>query len=68
MAKKFPTAALALLREAAETLGLTARGFHRVLRVARTLADLDGSDPVTRIHIAEAVGLRAAGSGLLAAA
>ncbi len=65
---KADTAALALLREAAETLGLTARGFHRVLRVARTLADLDGSDPVTRIHIAEAVGLRAAGSGLLAAA
>jgi len=62
------TAAMALLREAAETLGLTARGFHRVLRVARTLADIDGSDPVTRIHIAEAVGLRAAGSGLLAAA
>ena len=62
------TAAFALLREAAETLGLTARGFHRVLRVARTLADLDGSEAVTRIHIAEAVGLRAAGSVLLAAA
>jgi magnesium chelatase family protein len=59
---------LALLRDAADSLKLTARGFHRVLRVARTLADLDGSDSVGRLHIAEAVGMRGAGSGLLAAA
>jgi magnesium chelatase family protein len=37
---------------------LTARGYHRVLRVARTIADLDGSGPVTRAHIAEAVSYR----------
>ncbi|MEJ8572709.1 YifB family Mg chelatase-like AAA ATPase [Microbaculum marinum] len=59
---------MALLRDASDTLGLSARGFHRVLRVARTLADLDGADAVGRIHIGEAVSMRAAGSGLLAAA
>jgi len=59
---------MALLRDAADSLHLSARGFHRVLRVARTLADLDGSDSVGRIHIAEAVGMRAAGPGLSAAA
>ena len=30
------------------------RGYHRVLRVARTLADLDGTDTVARLHVAEA--------------
>ena len=38
---------------------LSARGYHRVLRVARTLADLDGADTVSRVHLAEALSYRA---------
>src|SRR5438445_5365373 len=50
---------LALLRDAAEAMRLSARGYHRVLRVARTLADLDGADKVGRVHLAEALSYRA---------
>ncbi|MEM9059221.1 MAG: YifB family Mg chelatase-like AAA ATPase [Pseudomonadota bacterium] len=46
------------LHEAAEKFRYTARGYHRVLRLARTLADLDGSDAVRKIHVAEAIGYR----------
>jgi magnesium chelatase family protein len=48
----------ALLLGAADRLRLTARGYHRVLRVARTLADLDGAATVARRHIAEALSYR----------
>ena len=48
----------ALLRAAYETGRVSARGHHRVLRVARTLADLAGRDAVLRIDIAQALGLR----------
>jgi len=48
----------ALLARAADALQLTALGYHRVLRTARTLADIDGSDAVRRIHLAEALANR----------
>jgi len=51
-------AGLKLLRDAADALLLSARGYHRTLRVARTLADLDGEGTVARIHIAEALSYR----------
>jgi magnesium chelatase family protein len=47
-----------LLTDAAERLRLSARGYHRVLRVARTLADLEGAATVARVHIAEALSYR----------
>ncbi|GAB4171504.1 MAG: YifB family Mg chelatase-like AAA ATPase [Thalassobaculales bacterium] len=47
-----------LLTQAAGRLHLSARGWHRVLRVARTLADLDGGGPVRRLHVAEALSYR----------
>ena len=52
--------ALAMLRDAAERLRLSARGYHRVLKLARTLADLDGVDAVRRAHLAEALSYRGA--------
>ncbi|MBJ6371193.1 YifB family Mg chelatase-like AAA ATPase [Sedimentitalea arenosa] len=48
----------ALLSRVAERFGLSARGYHRVLRVARTIADLDGSQEVRRPHVAEALSFR----------
>jgi magnesium chelatase family protein len=52
------SAGRALLQRAAERLRLSARGYHRVLRVARTLADLEGAAAVARHHIAEALSYR----------
>jgi magnesium chelatase family protein len=49
---------LALLRDATQAMRLSARGYHRVLRVARTLADLDGAQTVSRVHLAEALSYR----------
>jgi len=49
---------LALLEKAAEKFKLTARGYHRVLRVARTIADLDIHESVRKPHIAEALSYR----------
>jgi len=67
-------ACLALMRQAADRLCLSARGFHRTVRVARTIADLDGSEAIARQHLAEALSYRsearsgAASSPALAAA
>lgn len=59
---------LQLLRDAAEKLKFSARGYHRILKVARTLADLDDKDTVGRIHLAEAISYRMAGERLATAA
>ena len=53
--------ARALLAKAAEATGLTARGWTRTLRLARTIADLDGVDAVRRVHLAEALIYRRVG-------
>ncbi len=53
-----------LLLAACERLGLSARGYHRVLRVARTIADLDASAEVRRPHLAEALAYRQAVGGV----
>ena len=47
-----------LLMQAAEAMRLSARGYTRMLRVARTIADLSGTGPVGRIHVAEALSYR----------
>ena len=47
-----------LLNKVAERFGLSARGYHRVLRVARTIADLEGVEEVSKPHVAEAISFR----------
>jgi hypothetical protein len=53
-----------LLVQAAEQLGLTARGYHRVLRVGRTIADLDNAAAMDIAHVAEALRYRPVGRHL----
>jgi magnesium chelatase family protein len=52
------TAGAKLLADAAAAMKLTARGYHRVLKVARTIADLASNETVARVHIAEALSYR----------
>ncbi|MEG3616976.1 YifB family Mg chelatase-like AAA ATPase [Magnetovibrio sp. PR-2] len=51
-------AAKALLADAASRMRLSARGFHRVQRVSRTIADLEGQKTITKVHVAEALSYR----------
>jgi magnesium chelatase family protein len=55
---RLDAAGTALIRDAADAMNLSARGYHRVLRVARSIADLDGREAVARIHLAEALSYR----------
>lgn len=59
---------LALVREASDRLRLSARGFHRILKLARTIADLDGAGEVKSAHLAEALTYRIDTTALLRAA
>jgi len=56
-----------LLERAVDALQLSARSMHRILRVARTIADLDGADVIDTAHLTEAISLRRAARGLEAA-
>ena len=55
---KLKPEAQSILKSAMEELGLSARAHDKVLRVARTIADLEGQDEIKPQHIAEAVGYR----------
>lgn len=57
-----------MLAAAVARLALSARAYGKVLRVARTIADLDGSEAIRPVHVAEAIGLRVLDRGVLAAA
>jgi magnesium chelatase family protein len=47
-----------LLREAVSRLGLSARAYHRILKIARTVADLDGAEDLSTTHVSEAIQYR----------
>jgi magnesium chelatase family protein len=51
-------ASMALLKTAIDKMGLSARAFDRIHKVARTIADLDGKDNILQLHVAEAIHYR----------
>jgi magnesium chelatase family protein len=55
---RIPDDAQALLKRAVDSLGLSARAYNRVLKIARTIADLDGCDSIATAHVAEAIQYR----------
>jgi magnesium chelatase family protein len=55
---KLDAAAESLLKNAMEEMGLSARAHDKILRVSRTIADLDGSDSITSTHLSEAINYR----------
>ena len=59
---------LQLLADAADQMKFSARAYHRIMKLARTLADLDGAARTGRIHVAEAISCRIAGERLASAA
>jgi magnesium chelatase family protein len=65
---EIPPDGMALLAQAGTSANLSARGYHRTLRVARTIADLDGSERIRRHHLAEALALRRASAAFQSAA
>ena len=57
-----------LLSDAAQAMRFSARAYHRILKVARSIADLEEKDQINRLHLAEAISLRTAGKQLAIAA
>lgn len=55
---RLDAASAQLLSDATQRMRLSARGYHRVLRIARTIADLDGAPDVQKVHVAEALSYR----------
>jgi magnesium chelatase family protein len=60
---KISAEARSMLEAASDKLSLSARGYHRVIKVARTIADLDGDDSVQSPHVGEALRYRAPAMG-----